>query len=106
MNFYNISKQLDYPVDHVNHKGSVGAAYMSMYLFDLAVKIQKGTVEQKEKFNELAESYRHMANDLSHVYRLEYTVGQYQIRLEKLLRENIELRQENEILKKMNDEMK
>ena len=81
------------------HKGTYACCFLSVYIHEIWMKIGKtATPEQLEKFAEFEQAYIDIINDLSHVYRLEVTVDEYQYRLEKLFRENFELKKENKKL--------
>lgn len=83
----------------ISHRSTHGCAVWSMFLFDMARKIQKtGTDAQIKKYEELQEAYVNIVGDVSHVNRLEYLVREYQLRLERGLREIESLKSENEKL--------
>lgn len=89
-----------------SHKGIRACAFLSTYIFDVFMKIKKtATIQQKEKYNDLEQAYVDIVNDLSHVYRLEVTVDEYQYKCAKLIERNKELEAENtKLLKSLNFE--
>lgn len=83
------------------HKGTRACAFLSMYIFDVFRKIQKtATPQQKERYNQLENAYVDIINDLSHVYRLEVTVDEYQYKCALLEERNKFLEKEVEKLLK------
>ena len=82
------------------HKGTQACTHLSIYIFELWLKIQNTEKPaQLLKFAELEQAYIDIVNDLSHVYRLELTVDAYQYKIAKLMQENAELHRENNIMK-------
>lgn len=91
-----------FPSDYgIMHKGHHACAVFSVFLFDMAYKIQDtATPEQIRKWNELQTAYAELVGDISHVYRLEYLIGVYQDRCMRQAREITDLRLEVEKLTK------
>jgi hypothetical protein len=90
--------------DPASHQGTSGAAYLSKYIFDIYMSIHdRGTPEQFRKYKELQNSYVKVVGDLTHVYRLEQQVQQYQHIAIGLKRENDFLKSEVEKLRKSLD---
>lgn len=83
------------------HKGTNACVSLSTYIFGIWLKIgETANAEQLLKFAELENAYIAIVNDLSHVYRLEITVDQYQYQMLKMKQENEELKKE---VKKLTD---
>jgi hypothetical protein len=92
------------PNDPAMHQGTSGANYLSKYIFDIYMSIKdNGTPEQLKKYAELQAAYTKIVGDLSHVYRLELLVGEYQHKLIESRRQNEYLKSEVEKLKKTID---
>ena len=99
-NNYNVMKSTSkLPEDAGNHKGMYACVFLSSYIFTEWLKIEKNiTNEQLLEFAQLEKSYIDIVNDLSHVYRLELTVDQYQYEMLKMFQENESLKAENKKL--------
>lgn len=87
--------------DNISHKSTHACAVMSEHIFSIHMRLSaKGSEEQNRKISELLQAYTDIVNDCSHVNRLEYLVGKYQFTIEKLIRDNQDLKAENQKLLK------
>jgi len=90
--------------DPAMHQGTSGANYLSKYIFDIYMSIRdNGTPQQIKKYEELQEAYKKIVGDLSHVYRLERLIADYQHSMIEMKHQNDYLKSEIEKLKKTLD---